>query len=241
MLQGSATRLYSDSKSARPIAKSSQAMKDTYSAGRTPIRAFYARLGKRLVDLVGVALILPFGLPLMAVLFVFASLDGGSPVFSHRRVGKDGRIFKCYKVRTMVLDAEHRLQKILNEDPAAAEEWAADFKLRNDPRITSIGRFLRKTSLDELPQLWNVIRGDMSLVGPRPVTEAEIPMYGHNADVYYSVRPGLTGIWQVSGRNSLSFAERVELDRNYATHLSLFADLKILLLTVPAVLHVTGY
>lgn len=203
--------------------------------------AYYALGGKRLVDLIGAALILPLVLPLIVVLFVMASLDGGKPYFSHRRVGKDGRIFNCYKIRTMVPDAEDRLKKILNEDPSAAKEWASDFKLRNDPRITGIGHILRKTSLDELPQLWNVIRGDMSLVGPRPVTEAEIPLYGNDAEFYYSVRPGVTGIWQVSGRNSLSFAERVELDRSYATQLSLSSDLKILLMTVPAVLHVTGY
>ncbi len=240
MLQGSATRIYSDSKSARSIAKTPRTMNGNSNAGRAPF-AFYARWGKRMVDLIGVVLILPFALPLIAVLLVLATFDGGKPFFSHRRVGKDGRIFNCYKVRTMVPDAELRLKQILSEDPAAAAEWAADFKLRDDPRITAIGRFLRKTSLDELPQLWNVIRGDMSLVGPRPVTEAEIPLYGHDADVYYSVRPGVTGIWQVSGRNSLSFAERVELDRTYATHLSLLEDMRILFMTVPAVLHVTGY
>jgi lipopolysaccharide/colanic/teichoic acid biosynthesis glycosyltransferase len=185
-------------------------------------------------------MLLPLVLPLMAVLFVLVALDGGRPVFSHSRVGKDGRIFHCYKVRTMVLNAEERLEEILKNEPAAAKEWAEDFKLRNDPRITRIGRFLRKTSLDELPQLWNVLRGDMSLVGPRPVTEPEMQLYGRDAGAYCSVSPGVTGIWQVSGRNSLSFDERVALDNYYATHLSLREDLRILFMTVPAVLHATG-
>ena len=240
MLQESASRIYSDSKSARSIAKSSHTVMANSNASRAPV-AVYAGGGKRVFDLVVVVLLLPLALPLIAALLVISALDGGHPFFSHRRVGKDGRIFNCYKLRTMVPDAEERLKRILRDDPAAAAEWAADFKLRDDPRITAIGRLLRKTSLDELPQLWNVLRGDMSLVGPRPVTEAEIPLYGHDAEAYYSVRPGLTGIWQVSGRNALSFAERVELDRKYATGLSLFKDLKILFMTVPAVLQVTGF
>ena len=200
----------------------------------------YPKWGKRLFDIAIVVMLLPLVLPLMAVLFVLVALDGGRPVFSHSRVGKDGRIFQCYKVRTMVLNAEERLQEILKNDPVAAKEWAEDFKLRNDPRITRIGRFLRKTSLDELPQLWNVLRGDMSLVGPRPVTEPEMQFYGRATGAYCSVSPGVTGIWQVSGRNSLSFDERVALDNYYATHLSLREDLRILFMTVPAVLHATG-
>jgi exopolysaccharide production protein ExoY len=203
--------------------------------------AVYPKWGKRIVDIAAVILFLPIALPLMAVLFALVALDGGRPVFSHPRVGKDGQIFRCFKVRTMVLNAEERLQEILKNDPAAAKEWAEDFKLRNDPRITRIGKILRKTSLDEFPQLWNVLRGDMSLVGPRPVTEAEMPFYGRDAGAYCSVRPGVTGLWQVSGRNSLSFDERVALDKNYASHLSFREDMRILFLTVPAVLHVTGY
>lgn len=200
----------------------------------------YARWGKRVFDIVGALLLLPIALPLMLILLAVVALDGGKPIFSHPRVGKDGRIFRCYKIRTMVLDGEARLKKILSENPAAAAEWARDFKLRNDPRITRIGRFIRTTSFDEFPQLINVLRGEMSLVGPRPVTEAEIPLYGCHADAYRSVRPGMTGAWQVSGRNALSFEERVELDRFYVDHLSFVADLKILFMTIPAVLRVTG-
>ncbi len=241
MRQWSATHDFSRVKPSGPGTRSSQVVKEASDASRQPTKAFYPQWGKRIVDIVVVALILPFALPLMAVLLAVVALDGGKPVFSHPRVGKDGRIFRCFKFRTMVLDAEDRLQSILSKDPAAAREWAADFKLRNDPRVTRLGRILRKTSLDELPQLWNVMRGDMSLVGPRPVTEAEIPLYGRDADAYYSVRPGVTGIWQVSGRNATSFAERVELDRSYATHLSLLEDMRILVLTVPTVLRVTGF
>ena len=241
MRQWSAAHDFSNVRSPGQVARSSQIVKEAPDSASKPAKAFYARWGKRIVDIVGVALILPFAVPLMAVLLAVVALDGGKPVFSHPRVGKDGRMFRCFKVRTMVLDAEDRLRKILNECPEAAREWAADFKLRNDPRITRLGWILRKTSLDELPQLWNVLRGDMSLVGPRPVTEAEMPLYGSDADAYCSVRPGVTGIWQVSGRNSTSFAERVALDRSYAMHVSLLEDVRILALTVPAVLRVTGY
>ena len=241
MRQWSATSDFSSVKPSGANARSSQVVNEASDAFRKPAMAFYPKWGKRIVDFVFVALILPFALPLLAILLAVVALDGGKPVFAHPRVGKDGRIFRCLKVRTMVIDAEDRLQRLLSEDPAAAREWTADFKLRNDPRITRLGRILRKTSLDELPQLWNVIRGDMSLVGPRPVTEAEIPLYGRDADAYYSVRPGVTGIWQVSGRNATTFAERVELDRGYATHLSMLEDLRILALTVPTVLRVTGF
>jgi exopolysaccharide production protein ExoY len=205
-----------------------------------PPAFFYAQWGKRLCDVVGAVLLLLGAWPLILLLLLLVELDGGKPIFSHPRVGKDGRIFRCFKIRTMVADGEARLNDILSNDPAAAAEWARDFKLRNDPRITRLGRFIRATSLDELPQLWNVVRGEMSLVGPRPVTEAEIPLYGHCATAYRSVRPGMTGLWQVSGRNSLSFPERVELDRTYVMCLSFTEDLRILIRTLPAVLRVTG-
>lgn len=200
----------------------------------------YALWGKRLFDIIGTLLLLPTALPFTVILLALVALDGGKPIFSHTRVGRNGRLFHCYKIRTMVIDGEARLKKILAEDPAAAEEWAKDFKLRKDPRVTALGRFIRATSFDELPQLWNVLRGDMSFVGPRPVTEAEIPLYGCHADAYRSVRPGMTGIWQVSGRNGLTFAERVELDRSYVAKLSFLEDLRILFMTIPAVLRVTG-
>ena len=241
MFQQSVNTSFPNVKKATPGARLAYVNNQISDIGNTPSLTAYPRWGKRLVDIVLVVLILPLALPLMAVMLVLIALEGGKPIFRHPRVGKDARIFGCFKFRTMAIDAEARLKKILREDPAAAEEWAMNFKLRDDPRVTRIGRIARKTSLDELPQLWNVLRGDMSLVGPRPVTEAEMPLYGRSAEDYYMVRPGLTGIWQVSGRNSLSFVERVKLDRAYVAHLSLFADLRIMLLTVPAVLHVTGF
>ena len=200
----------------------------------------YAQWGKRLFDVVAAALSLASAFVLMAIIAAIISLDGGKPFFAHTRIGRNGQKFRCLKFRTMVTDAEARLQRLLREDPEAAAEWAADYKLRNDPRVTRLGLFLRKSSLDELPQLWNVIRGDMSLVGPRPVTEPEIALYGKDATAYYSVRPGITGLWQVSGRNEVSFQERVDLDREYTQELSLWQDLRILVRTVTVVLRVTG-
>ncbi|MEO8241977.1 MAG: sugar transferase [bacterium] len=216
------------------------AQNETIEAGAKQTTAAYSQWGKRLFDIVFVLLVLPVVLVPMAILFVLIAIDGGKPIFSHPRVGKDQKIFGCLKFRTMVRDADVRLKKLLEEDPLAAEEWATRFKLQDDPRITRIGRIIRKTSLDELPQLWNVLRGDMSLVGPRPVTEAEMPLYRHAAEAYYSVRPGVTGIWQVSGRNALNFDERAALDRRYAAKLSIFEDIRILALTLPAVVNRTG-
>lgn len=203
-------------------------------------RRSYETRWKRVFDATVAAGLLLLTLPLIGVLALLVATDGGRPVFAHPRVGRDGRLFPCVKLRTMVVDADARLARLLAEDPAAAEEWARDRKLRRDPRVTWIGRVLRCTSLDELPQLWNVLRGDMSLVGPRPVTPEEIVLYGPSARSYVRVRPGLTGPWQVSGRNEVSFAERVELDRAYADRPSFAGDVSILLRTVPAVLRVTG-
>ena len=168
-------------------------------------------------------------------LWVWVASDG-KPVFRQRRVGQNGQPFKIYKFRTMRADAAEQLEKILDADPAAREEWERDRKLKNDPRITRIGGFLRRTSLDELPQLINVLRGQMSLVGPRPIIEEEIVAYGDYIDYYQQVRPGITGLWQVSGRNELSYAERVQLDVWYVRNWSLELDLIILTKTFVAVL-----
>jgi lipopolysaccharide/colanic/teichoic acid biosynthesis glycosyltransferase len=208
----------------------------------TPRRrvASYAGWGKRSFDLLAVAILL---LPVALVLVLLATLvrtDGGRPFFGHARVGRDGRIFTCWKIRTMVPDAEARLEEVLRRDPEAAAQWAEYQKLDEDPRVTRFGNLLRRTSLDELPQLWNVLRGDMSLVGPRPVTRAELERYGSAASDYVSVRPGLTGLWQVEGRNALTYAERVVLDQQYARTLTFRLDLRILSKTVSAVLARTG-
>ena len=166
--------------------------------------------------------------------------DGGAPIFVHWRIGKGGIPFPCLKLRTMVVDSEHRLTEYLETNAAAAQEWAEDRKLRNDPRVTPLGAFLRKSSLDEIPQLLNVLYGQMSLVGPRPIVSAEIPKYGRYFRDYCRVRPGITGLWQVSGRNAVSYRRRVALDTVYARHKSLGIDLFILTLTIPAVVSGRG-
>ena len=155
------------------------------------------------------------------------------------RIGRDGRLLRVYKFRTMVSDADAKLKEWLAEDAALREEWERDHKLREDPRITRMGRFLRKTSLDELPQLLNVVMGDMSLVGPRPIVVAEVKKYGAVFDEYCRVRPGLTGLWQISGRNNTTYAERVAFDHYYITNWSIWMDIWILGRTIPVVL--TGY
>ena len=203
-------------------------------------RAPYRELGKRLFDIVFASAMLAAVLPILAALLIAVSLDGGAPLFGHRRVGRGGRYFRCLKVRTMVRDAEARLAGILAADADLAAEWVRSHKLEDDPRVTPLGRFLRRTSLDELPQFWNVLRGDMSLVGPRPVTPDELAVYGPHRDAYLSVRPGVTGLWQVSGRNDLDFDARAELDSAYVRDISLMGDVRIAVRTTRAVLLATG-
>ena len=182
-------------------------------------------------------LALVFLLPIMLVvaLAVYAQ-DGGPILFAHRRIGLHGRTFPCLKFRSMAVDAEARLAAVLASDPAARAEWEKDHKLRNDPRVTPLGAFLRKTSLDELPQLFNVLRGEMSLVGPRPIVEAEVGKYGRRFEAYCAVKPGITGLWQVSGRNDTTYRTRVALDCVYARRRNLGLDAYIIAATVPAVL-----
>jgi len=181
------------------------------------------------------ALILLLPLMLGIALAIFLQ-DGGPVVFSHRRIGQHWRSFRCLKFRTMARDAESRLAALLANDPRAREEWDRDHKLRHDPRITPLGALLRKSSLDELPQLINVIRGEMSLVGPRPIVEAEIPRYGARMRYYCAVKPGITGIWQVSGRNNVSYRRRVAMDCIYARKRSARLDAWLIIMTIPAVL-----
>lgn len=195
----------------------------------------------RLLDITIAATALLFFSPLMAVLgLVVWMQDGGPAFFSQRRVGFQGRYFRCYKFRTMVVDAEQRLEALLRNDPEARREWEADQKLRKDVRITPLGAFLRKSSLDELPQLFNVLRGEMSVVGPRPITESEIGRYDRWFRHYRAVRPGMTGMWQVCGRNEVDYRRRVALDVLYVRHRSLACNLHILLRTIPAVLTRSG-
>jgi len=195
---------------------------------------------KRTFDIVLSVLMLPILLPVIAVLYIAVRAEGGPGFFGHKRVGRNGTQFRCWKIRTMVPDAQERLEELLRNDPAARAEWERDRKLRNDPRVTRLGAFLRRSSLDELPQIWNVLRGEMSLIGPRPVTEPELQRYGGAAWHYLALRPRLPGLWQVSGRNDVSYEERVQLDVAYHNSVSLRGDVRILFLTVGAVLGKTG-
>lgn len=178
--------------------------------------------------------------PVILTSVVALSLSGGPIIFKQTRLGRGGREFRVYKFRTMVPNAAEVLQQLLDRDPVVREEWERDFKIRNDPRVTSIGRFLRKTSLDELPQLWNILKGDMSMVGPRPIEPFEIVKYGRFAKHYYALRPGLTGLWQVSGRSDTTYQRRVALDAFYAKNRSLSLNLGIILKTVRVVLKGSG-
>jgi Undecaprenyl-phosphate galactose phosphotransferase WbaP len=195
-------------------------------------------LGLNMTLNLGIALIaLAIFLPLMAfIALAIWAQDGGPIIFQHRRIGRHGHSFPCLKFRSMAVDAEQRLHQLLASDPVSRAEWERDHKLRNDPRVTRLGAFLRKSSLDELPQLLNVLRGDMDLVGPRPIVDAEICKYGSRFKHYCSVKPGITGLWQVSGRNDTSYRTRVALDCVYAKAKSPALDLWVLVSTVPAVL-----
>jgi exopolysaccharide production protein ExoY len=174
--------------------------------------------------------------PLMVmVAFLIWRRDGAPIFFGHYRVGRSGRLFRCLKFRTMFVESESMLADLLANDPAARAEWERDQKLTDDPRITPIGHFLRRTSLDELPQLINVLRGEMNLVGPRPITVGELGRYGGTRWHYLSVRPGVTGLWQVSGRNDVSYEQRVALDRHYVEERTPWLDLRILVKTVGVV------
>lgn len=202
--------------------------------------SFYSKFGKRVLDL-GLALaIAPLVLPVIGLLVLLVRRDGGPGIFAHTRIGKDGVPFKCYKIRSMVVDAEAKLEAYLAANPEARAEWERDVKLANDPRITKFGNFLRKSSLDELPQLFNVFSGAMSFVGPRPVPAKELERYGAAKSVYESLRPGITGLWQVSGRNDVTYDERIEMDRDYANTVSMGLDLSIIARTAGAVLNRTG-
>jgi exopolysaccharide production protein ExoY len=175
--------------------------------------------------------------PLLIICFLATVVTSPGPaLFRHRRVGFNGKHFDCLKFRTMVTDAPERLRKLLESDPVAAAEWAANRKLRHDPRVTAIGAILRKSSLDELPQLFNVLRGDMSIVGPRPVTDEELERYTTSIGAYLACRPGITGLWQVSGRSRTTYDKRVACDTFYAHNWSMTLDAKILIVTLPALL-----
>jgi Undecaprenyl-phosphate galactose phosphotransferase WbaP len=198
------------------------------------------RLIKRLFDITVSALLLLLLSPLFAYLLVRIKTDGGPAFFAHERIGLDGKPFPCYKFRTMVPNAAEVLERLLRENDQARREWDETFKLKEDPRVTTIGAFLRRTSLDELPQLWNVLIGQMSLVGPRPIVEAELERYGDDAFYYLEARPGITGVWQVSGRSDTDYDYRVYLDSWYVKNWSLWYDLVILVKTIRVVFNKSG-
>lgn len=212
----------------------------TRSASRSVQRrgGIYRNCCKRVLDILLVVLTVPMVLPIVAVLALLIARDGHSPFYLQDRVGRGGRVFKLWKLRTMVPDAKAKLEAYLAGNEKARIEWEAYQKLTNDPRITAIGRFLRKSSLDELPQLWNVLKGDMSLVGPRPMMTEQRSLYPGQS--YFMLRPGLTGMWQVSDRNASTFAERAEFDATYERQVSLLTDAKVMAATVGVVLRGTG-
>ena len=199
------------------------------------------RYQKRIVDIVlalsGIALLAP----LLIICYIATVLSSPGPaLFRHRRVGFNGKHFNCLKFRTMVTDAPERLRNLLESDPMAAAEWRSNRKLRNDPRVTAIGAILRKSSLDELPQLFNVLRGEMSIVGPRPVPDEELERYAASITAYLACRPGITGLWQVSGRSTTTYSKRIACDTFYSNNWSMSLDAKIVIVTLPALLATDG-
>lgn len=203
--------------------------------GRGPYRNFF----KRMLDVTAIVMAVPVVLPVIAAAALMVARDGGSPFYTQMRVGMGGRAFRMWKLRTMVCDADSRMEAYLAENPAARLEWDSTQKLKADPRITKMGKFLRKSSLDELPQLWNVVLGEMSLVGPRPMMINQQNLYPGKA--YYALRPGITGYWQTAGRNRTTFEARAEYDDAYEANVSLVGDIKVLAATVGVVVNGTGY
>jgi len=221
-----------------PVALS-VALQPEHIASQSDAEGFYRRYVKRSLDVAVILLCAPIVLPVMLLLVVLVALDGGRPLYRQTRVGRNGRRFTMWKLRTMIPDADQALARYLVTSAAARDEWTRTQKLKNDPRITRVGRFLRRTSLDEVPQLWNVLTGDMSLVGPRPMLPEQQALYPGQA--YYSMLPGITGLWQVSARNDSEFADRAFFDSRYAQKMSFKTDISTLYATVRVVTRATGY
>jgi len=192
--------------------------------------SFYVTYFKRLVDIVVILLSAPITLPVTLLMVIIIRKDGGPAFYGQDRIGKNGARFVCWKLRSMVPNADARLEDHLARDPNLRQEWDEFQKLRSDPRVTTVGRFLRRTSLDELPQLWCVLKGEMSIVGPRPFLPQQQSLY--DGKIYYDMRPGITGLWQVSDHNATNFAARVSYDDAYAKKVSLWTDIKIMVKTV---------
>ncbi|WP_319022420.1 MULTISPECIES: sugar transferase [unclassified Meridianimarinicoccus] len=205
----------------------------------TPRKSFYRSFFKRVFDILFVLAASIVAVPVTVLLALMIMSDGGSPFFVQRRVGKDGKIFNMVKLRSMVVDADRKLAAFLSQNEEARDEWNRNQKLKSDPRITFVGRIIRKTSLDELPQFWNVLLGDMSVVGPRPMLPSQRDLYPGQA--YYALKPGVTGLWQVGDRNNTSFAARARYDADYYRIVSLKTDICVVLKTVRVVLRGTGH
>ena len=217
-------------------------LNDRLEIAPSDLSAPIGHVPKRIIDIVlalsGIILLAP----LLVICYLLTIVTSPGPaLFRHRRVGFNNKHFDCFKFRTMLVDAPERLHHLLESDPSAAREWAENRKLRQDPRITAIGAILRKSSLDELPQLFNVLRGDMSIVGPRPITDEELERYTASVGAYLACRPGITGLWQVSGRSTTTYDKRVACDAFYAQNWSIALDIKILIVTGPALLSETAY
>jgi len=206
-----------------------------------PVTTFRYAVVKRSMDIAGCLVLTPVLLPLCGAIALLVKLTSPGPAFfSHRRISVNGGFFSMWKFRTMCVNGDEVLEQHLDDNEAAMEEWSKCHKLRIDPRVTPLGRFLRRYSLDELPQFWNVLCGDMALVGPRPIVAAEVVKYGHCFGCYCSVKSGVTGLWQVSGRSKVTYAERVELDCRYVREWSLWQDIKILFKTISCVVENDG-
>lgn len=202
----------------------------------------YSAYFKRAFDLIFSILLLPVLAPLIGVIWLLVKRDGGPGFFTQERVGQNGKKFICWKVRTMAIDAEKILKDMCDSNPEIAADWAKNQKLKNDPRITKIGAFLRSTSLDELPQLWNVLKGDMSLVGPRPfMTSQEQGYRSAGGKLYFEMRPGVTGFWQIEGRGVTTFNDRIPYDDSYRANLSFLTDAVLILKTVAVIFRRTGH
>ena len=212
-------------------------------AGQTefPVSGLYANYGKRALDIAMALALAPIAAMLVAFFALVLLVQGQSPFYSQLRLGRGGQVFRIWKLRTMRADAEAFLQHLLATDPARRAEWNSTQKLKDDPRVTKLGAFLRKSSIDELPQLLNVLRGDMSMIGPRPMMLDQAPLYGPGLHYYLSLRPGISGKWQVTERNDADFGRRAQIDAEYARDLTFAADLSIAMRTVNTILRSTGH
>ncbi|QDY70306.1 sugar transferase [Qingshengfaniella alkalisoli] len=207
-------------------------------SGADSRHSVYRKIGKRALDILFVVFVSPLLIPAILLLALCVALDGGNPFYIQRRIGRNGKEFRMVKLRSMTVNAEEKLISYLASNPEANREWALTQKLRDDPRITRLGRLMRKTSLDELPQFWNVLKGDMSVVGPRPMMVAQRDLYP--GQCYFALRPGITGYWQVGDRNNTSFAARARFDSDYYNDISFATDTRVIARTLGVVFQGTG-